>query len=327
MSEFHIVPGAVCKTTLENDLTGVGSHVRKTYRVHDLGATVNPDSYFLRFPDKPDSRVIALPAYLGGDVDRIGMKWISSFPGNLAHGIPRASAVLVLNDYDTGRPLACLESAHISAHRTGASAALAAETLGGPVARSVAVVGAGVIASTTLDHLAATNVDIPELMCHDLDGDRAERLLKDKRDRYGWPTRSVDLETALEADLVVFATTAGTPYVPAEHRFRPGQVVLNVSLRDLAPETVLEAANVVDDVDHCLKANTSPHLAEQITGKRDFIDGTLGGILNGRDDVTGDRPIIFSPFGLGVLDIAVGSFVLDRALKESTAIRIPEFFA
>src|SRR5207249_9993186 len=80
--------------------------VREAYLAHADGRSVNPDSHFLRFPEKPDCRIIALPAYLGNGFDVAGLKWIASYPANIQRGFPRASAVLVLNSYDTGYPFA-----------------------------------------------------------------------------------------------------------------------------------------------------------------------------------------------------------------------------
>ena len=94
--------------------------------------------------------------------------------------------------------------------------------------------------------------------------------------------------------------------------------MLHISLRDLAPEIVLASANVVDDVEHCLKADTSPHLAEQRTGARDFLHGTLDDVIAGRVTLPADRPVVFSPFGLGVLDLAVGKYVYDRLAAPAT---------
>ncbi|MFB9799774.1 hypothetical protein [Streptomonospora salina] len=117
--------------------------------------SLNPDSYFLRFPNKPDSRIIALPAYLGGNTDVAGTKWISIFPENIDESIPRASAALLMNDYRTGYPFACMEAAQISAARTAASAVLAAEVLLGSRRGRLAVVGAGIISRNILEFFAA----------------------------------------------------------------------------------------------------------------------------------------------------------------------------
>src|ERR1051326_8947975 len=96
--------------------------VRDAYLAHARGKPVNPDSYFRRFPEKPDCRIIALPAYLGSSFGVAGLKWIASYPAHIQRGFPRASAVLVLNNYETGYPFAILESSIISAARTAASA-------------------------------------------------------------------------------------------------------------------------------------------------------------------------------------------------------------
>jgi ornithine cyclodeaminase len=84
--------------------------------------------------------------------------------------------------------------------------------------------------------------------------------------------------------------------------------------------------NIVDDVEHCLKADTSPHLAEQLTGNRDFLDGTLDDVMSGRVAVPPDRTVVFSPFGLGVLDLAVGKYVHDEVRRSGDLHVIEGFF-
>src|SRR5436853_322924 len=132
--------------------------VREAYLAHADGQSVNPDSYFLKFPDKPDCRIIALPAYLGNNFDVAGLKWIASYPANVQRGFPRASAVLVLNNYETGYPFAILEGSIISAARTAASAILAAHWLNGQShrAHSLGIVGAGFIARYVYEFLVDT---------------------------------------------------------------------------------------------------------------------------------------------------------------------------
>src|SRR5437660_4167612 len=143
--------------------------VRDAYLAHARGQTVNPDSYFLRFPEKPDCRIIALPAYLGNGFDVAGLKWIASYPGNIQRGFPRASAVLVLNSYETGYPFAILESSIISAARTAASAALAAHWLNGQshLAHSLGIVGTGFIARYVYEFLVDTGWEIEEVRLYD----------------------------------------------------------------------------------------------------------------------------------------------------------------
>jgi 2,3-diaminopropionate biosynthesis protein SbnB len=323
---FQVVPHGVALDVLSDSRSAVLDAVEQAYLAHDRGDTVNPSSHFLRFPAQPANRIIALPAYLGGAVGMPGLKWISSFPGNHMLGLPRASAVLLLNDDRTGRPMACLESAHISAARTAASAALAVRALrprGGPV--SLGFVGTGVIARTIADYLQHSGLPVTRFRCHDLVAERAQQFVRHARRLWPEAGDAADLDATLDCDVVVLATTAGAPYLPETLRFRPGQTILNISLRDIHPRTLLAAQNIVDDVDHCLRAETSPHLAEQLSGGRAFVTGTLADVLVGRVEPQPTEPVVFSPFGLGVLDIAVGALVLDRAKGDARTVTVPDF--
>src|SRR5207249_10075279 len=154
--------------------------VREAYLAHADGRSANPDSYFLRFPEKPDCRIIALPAYLGDGFGVAGLKWIASYPANIQRGFPRASAVLVLNSYDTGYPFAILESSIISASRTAASAVLAAYWLNGQSrkAHSLGIVGTGFIARYVYEFLVDTGWEIEEVRLYDASPVESEKFRK-----------------------------------------------------------------------------------------------------------------------------------------------------
>src|SRR5918996_709482 len=305
--------------------------VREAYLAHAEGRTVNPDSYFLRFPDKPDCRIIALPAYIGNGFDVAGLKWIASYPANIQRGFPRASAVLVLNSYDTGYPFAILESSIISAARTAASAALAAYWLNGQSRRahSLGIVGTGFIARYVYEFLVDTGWAIDDVRLYDQSPLESEKFRNTacRLEQHRTATVVPDVAQLVRAcDLILFTTVASTPYVADPTLFEHNPLVLHISLRDLAPEILLRSQNVVDDVEHVMKANTSPHLAEQQTGNRSFVTGTLADIMTGRRSVNGRSPIIFSPFGMGILDLAVGKWVYDQAVAAGQDVRLSDFF-
>jgi N-[(2S)-2-amino-2-carboxyethyl]-L-glutamate dehydrogenase len=328
---FGVIPGRQVERVLRGRQKQIVELVEATYRRHSAGDSVNPPSYFLRFPDRPTARIIALPASIGGPLRVDGLKWISSFPENVAAGMPRASAVLILNDHENGYPFACLESSIISATRTAALAASAAYWLSRGRCRPVRAgfVGTGLIARYIHTFLAATGWSFDEVGVHDLSaasaaGFREYLEFSGTADRITVHDHTEQLIRS--SDLVIFATVAGQPHVSDPSWFRHSPVVLHVSLRDLAPEILLASTNIVDDVEHCLKADTSPHLAEQLTGSRDFLAGTLDDVMAGRVTVPPDRTAVFSPFGLGVLDLAVGMYVYDQVVRAGELHVIDGFF-
>ena len=328
---FSVISGAQVQEALHGREKEIIDLVEAAYRTHGAGDSVNPPSYFLQFPDRPTARIIALPASVGGDVRVDGLKWISSFPENVQSGIPRASAVLILNDHDTGYPFACLESSIISATRTAASAALAADWLSRDRTRPTRVgfIGLGLIARYISTFLTGSGWSFDEVGLHDLSPESAAGFqgYLEQADT-ACPIRVYDDADDLirASDLVVFATVAGVPHIGDLSAFAHNPLVLHVSLRDLTPEIILASTNIVDDVEHCLKANTSPHLAEQETGNRDFLHGTLTDVMDDPGGLPTDRPLVFSPFGLGVLDLAVGKYVYDEMARSGQLQVVDGFF-
>ncbi|MFG3700670.1 2,3-diaminopropionate biosynthesis protein SbnB [Micromonospora sp. NPDC047620] len=324
-----IIGQAVVRDILDGDDARVVDLVRDAYLLHDQGRSSLPHSVFLRFPEQPRDRIIGLPAYLGTEPPAAGIKWISSFPGNLAHGLERASAAIVLNSMRTGHPVALVEGSVISARRTAASAALAAGLL---TARrrpdGLALIGCGLINQQVLRFVAGTAAPPPALTLFDTDPHRAAAFAEAARALLpGVPvTPAATAEEAMAAHrMVSIATTATEPHLDLD-ACRPGAVLLHLSLRDLRPEAVLAVRNVVDDPDHVCRERTSLHLAEQLAGGRDFVSATIGQLAGGRvrlpDD---DVPVVVSPFGLGVLDLVLAEHVRATAHRRGLGVRVDDF--
>lgn len=328
---FAVISGAQVQHALSGGEEHVVAVVQEAYRLHGAGLTVNPPSSFLRFHDRRTARIIALPASIGGAEPVDGMKWISSFPENVASGIPRASAVLILNDPATGYPYACLESSIISASRTAASAVLAADRLsrGRARPRRIGFLGTGLIARYVHTFLTRTGWSFDEVGVHDVSSGSAGgfRTYAEQSGAGGRITVHASPEDLVRAgDLLVIATVAGRPHLYEPSWFGHHPLVLHLSLRDLAPRVLLSCANIVDDIDHCLRADTSPHLTERLTGNRRFVDGTLDDVMAGRIPVPTGRTTVFSPFGLGVLDLAVGKYVYDEVARAGELRIVDDFF-
>ena len=325
-----VLRGHEVRTLLQGRELELIEVVGRAYAVHAEKQSALPHSVFLRFPDDPSARVIALPAYLGGDFAAAGIKWVASFPGNLEKGLDRASAVIVLNSTDTGRPEAIIEGSIISAKRTAASAALAARCLHNQETATIGLLGCGLINFEILRFLKAIYSGIETLVISDVDLKRAE-LFKRKCIKMD-PKLKVIIEPDPQAllrscSLLSLATTVIEPHIFDLSRCIPGSTILHISLRDFSPEVILSNDNVVDDVDHVCRANTSIDLAQQLAGHTEFIRCTLADVFTGkapkkRDDAA---HTIFSPFGLGILDIAVARLLMRLAQDEKQGTVIESF--
>lgn len=292
--------------------------VRTAYVLHGQGRSEVPFSGFLRPPGDDGSRIISLPAYLGGPEPVMGLKWISSFPANVERGLQRASSVQILNDLRTGYPTAVLEASQISASRTAASAALASRTLHGdrPV-HTAGLIGCGTINRRVLDFLVLVHPELRTVTVQDAVPGRAATFAAQMAAlRPEITFVAGDVDDALRAGTVSVATTDSTYWLDlAAHPDRPAdQVILHLSLRDLSTDSVLNAYNVVDDIEHVMRERTSLHRAEQEVGHRRFVDEEIATVL-GRTEAPVTGRTVFSPFGLGILDLAVARTILAAATR------------
>ena len=312
-SELLLLSANQVKSIVSGQEKELVSLVREAYLLHSQNKSVLPNSVFLTFPDLERERIIGLPAYIGGSFDAAGLKWISSFPENVKQGKERASAVMILNSLKDGRAQAIIDGTYISASRTGASAALAGTTLRRDHANGVVVlIGCGPINLEVVRYLKVLGYPTSTYLVYDLDKDRADAFAKQINaiDSINPCEVCSVMKLALGAGhLISIATSAVTPFITSLDACLPGSVILHVSLRDIIPECLSEVENVVDDAEHVCRANTSIHLLEKLRGNRHHIRCELADILSGDNSAyTNENSVtVFSPFGLGVLDLAWAS--------------------
>jgi 2,3-diaminopropionate biosynthesis protein SbnB len=328
---FSIITAKSIHSIVNKNFNKVYELVKTAYIRHMQNQAVNPPSYFLRFPDKEKSRIIALPASIMQNPRTAGIKWIASNPDNIKSGLKRASAVIILNDYETGYPIACLEGSVISTLRTVYSAILVATLLiPDKRIRSIGIVGAGNIAEQFVMCLKQQDWEISKIKLFDLSLKACVNI--QKKLEHIKPAIKVEIVDKLQdlimtSELIFLATTTAEPYIIESAWFKHNPVILNISLRDLAPEILIASNNIVDDITHVLDANTSPHLTQQKYGHANFINCTVGELINGYDKFDNTKPIVFSPMGMGILDLAVANYIYTEAKASNLCIKITDFYA
>lgn len=149
--------------------------VRSAYEAHAAGAASVPFSLFLTDPSRPGDRIVGMPASLRTGEEVAGMKWISSFPGNVSSGKDRASSVIAVNSLTDGRVTALMEGSEVNFARTGASAALAARTLHTENRLStLGVIGCGPINLAIVRHILAAYEHDCRILLFDAVEERAD---------------------------------------------------------------------------------------------------------------------------------------------------------
>ncbi len=323
-----IIDANLTQQIINQDKQKIIDIVQRTYLGYHKQECINPDSFFLRFPDSDSNRIIGLAASNVSGSDKLsGIKWIASYPDNLKKNLPRASASILLNDYETGRLKALIEGTYISAARTAASATLAVRYLAPstPLPQNILVIGCGVISKTILEFMQADNLNIGTVYLYDTHPEAAQKLKTSiTKQHSGQVIILTNLQKGLDlANMIVCATTAIKPFLSKtsiQFESLQKKVILGISLRDFCHDIIYASNNIVDDVEHCLKANTSVHLTEQHYKHRDFIHGNISDLIEGKLHLDSEKPTIFSPFGMGVLDLNVANYIYKRVEKSNLGV-------
>ena len=316
------------------------------------GANGNSHGCMVMFPesspfpempvDGPDRRFMAMPAYLGGKFDMAGMKWYGSNAENKKKGLPRSILTLILNDKDTGAPLAFMSANILSAYRTGAVPGVGFKYFAKEDAETIGIVGPGVMSKTALAAAMAVRPSIKTVKVKGRGQASLNKFIKHVEKNYpGVTVYAVDTieEAVRDSDIVSVSTSSPTgdpelyPYI-AEEWIKPGAIIESTAALRFDDDFVINRArNVTDNIklyeawEEEMKPdayNTIPIPAVRVEDliaqgrmKTDQIDD-LGDVLLGNVPVhrSEDEIVIYSVGGMPVEDIAWGSMVYRNALKK-----------
>jgi alanine dehydrogenase len=285
--------------------------VREAFVAYARGEWSMPPKVYT--PAYPAGDFRAMPALGAGHAM---LKWVTSFPGNPARGLPTVTGLVLLSDAETGALRAVLDAGAVTALRTGAAAVLAAETLGRP--GTAAVIGAGVNGIATARTFLARG---HRVSLWDVDESRA-RAAAEELGADVAPSR----EDALAASLVVTVTPGREILFPHES-LQPGQ---HVSLMgadgpgkaEIAPEELARVRVFCDDWEQASHSGDLVHAVEAGLVSRSAVT-ELGAVLAGgaRGRETDDDVTAFDSTGLAIHDLAMSIEVVKRYREGANAAR------
>lgn len=272
----------------------------------------------------PDAFIHAMPAFLA-DAGAAGLKWVSGFPQNLDRGLPYIAGLFVLNDVETGFPLAVMDCTWLTGARTGAATAVAARHLARPDASTVGIVACGVQGRTNLEALA-TVFRLERVHAYDVVPERAHRFSAEMGERLGLEVVPVSSPEAAvrEMDLVV---TSGpilkhpTPTI-ASGWLAPGAFASPVDFDSYwAPEALAEIDRfVTDDVAQMEYYRSIGYFSTTPRPHGDLAD-LVAGRLSGR--TSPQQRTMSMNLGLAIEDVATAKLLYERARATGTGVELP----
>lgn len=297
--------------------------VGDTMAAYELGKVRQPSKMVLRRGDdaqsEVDGRINGLCAIVDTEAPSMGLKWVASFPHNRERGLPRASALIILNSLETGFPIALMDGTIVSAVRTGACTALGARYLAPRNTKKIGIVGAGVQARTQLLGLYTALPGVERISVWNRTRSHGEAFVQESRERWNAPVYLEEtMEAALhDAGVVLTITTSDEPIVPARF-IKPGALTIQLSGHECEFELVRQCTKIVmNDWNACKHRGirTPAVMYQQGLLRDEDIYCSLGDLLlnrkPGRENE--EERIHFSPDGMGSTDVALAFDVYRRA--------------
>ena len=322
------------------------------------GANHNSHGCMIMFPDDPqfpgmpknadDRRFMAMPAYLGGSYQMAGMKWYGSNVENKKVGLPRSILMMMLNDKDTGAPLALMSANLVSAYRTGGIPGVGAKYLARKDSRVVSIIGPGVMGKTSLAAFVSVcpNLDTVKIKGRSQRSlDAFTRFIREELPQI----KNIEIcdsveEAVKDSDIISFTTTvrddvSSFPYINGDW-IKKGALISMPSAARFDDDFLAGCKLVVDNSklyeawEEEYPYPTYPPV--QIIGTK-FTDLKHDGKIKAEDiiDITDiiekrhpgrtsdDEIIVYSVGGMPVEDIAWGGTVYRNAVKLGIGIKLP----
>jgi len=309
------------------DMKMVVEGMERAFKLLNAGKVIIPNKIVMTLPpgEKERGRINGLAAYIGGDWEVAGIKWIPGFPNNPSrYKLPRANAFLILNDTNTGMPQVIMDGTLLSAMRTGAiGGGVGAKYLARKDSEVAAIIGMGVQARTQALALKTVLPKLKEIRGFDVWKDRGRLVAKDIEKMTGITTKFVDTpkEAVEGADVIDTVTVADEPIVK-DAWVKKGNLFIHMgSYIEEEYDVVLHANKIIADDWEIVKHRKTPVLARMYDeGKiKDSdiyanLDEIVAGKKKGRE--TDDERIFFSPIGMAHEDVAVASLVYEQAKKK-----------
>ena len=295
--------------------------VEEVFKEHGSKQFENPPKPGVHPRD--DAFIHAMPGYLPRK-GAAGLKWVSGYPSNPQHGLPLIIGLIVLNDVNTGQPIAVMDCAYITALRTAAASAVAAKYLANQDAKVIGLVGAGVQGRYNLLALKEVLSEIQVARVFDNNPVVLQRFVKSMAAVV--PFKVVVAHSADEviqaADVVVIATGKLVKPVFKEKWIAEGALVLPVHSAGWEPRTLHKVDKfIVDDWQQFSQNLGQP--GQFYTPLPDLY-AELGEIVThekpGRESKS-ERIINFN-FGIAIHDVAVASVVLARAKEKGLGTKL-----